>query len=195
MLCNHGPRKLTDGTLEWEEEDGLVYYKGKLYVPADKDVQTKLVKIHHDSLTAGHPGRNETLEAVTCLYWWPGMSSFIAKYVAGCETCQQMKPAAHPTAPLQLHDVPEGPWQMIRVDLITGLPKSKGFDVIAVYVDHYTKQCHAIPVKGTIDAAGIADLHVCKIFRLHGIPRRIISDRGPQFAARITRALYKRLGI
>ena len=62
-------------------------------------------------------------------------------------------------------------------------------------VDHYTKQIHLFPVTSQITADGVASIYFEQIFPLHGIPKQIISDRGPQFAARSMRALYKRLGI
>ena len=194
-LKSKGPRKLTNGTLEWENVNGLLYYKGKLYIPDDSDLRSEIVKSCHDAPAAGHPGRNATLELVSRNYWWPRMGPFIERYVLGCDQCQRMKPAAHPRPVLHPQPVPDGPWQFIGVDLITQLPKSRGFDSIAVYVDHYSDQCHLIPCTTKITAEGIADLHYREIFRLHGVPRKIVSDRGPQFAARFMQALYKRLGI
>jgi hypothetical protein len=123
------------------------------------------------------------------------MTAFVNKYVEGCDTCQRYKPARHPRAILQPHDVPNGPWQTIGVDLITGLPQVGKYDAIVVYIDHYSKQVHAIPTTSGIDAEGIADIHYREIFRLHGIPNKIVSDRGPQFAARLMHALYQKLGI
>jgi hypothetical protein len=123
------------------------------------------------------------------------MTTFVNKYVAGCDTCQRHKPARHPRSVLQPHEVPEGPWQTIGVDLITGLPKIGEYDAIVVYIDHYSKQVHALPTTAEVDAEGIADIHYREIFRLHGIPAKIVSDRGPQFAARLTKALYHKLGI
>jgi hypothetical protein len=75
-----------------------------------------------------------------------------------------MKPTPHPRATLQPHDVPEGPWQVVGVDLITGLPKSNGYDAILTYVDLYSKQVHVIPTHTTVDANGIADIHYREIF-------------------------------
>ena len=62
-------------------------------------------------------------------------------------------------------------------------------------VDHYTKQIHLFPVTSQITADGVASIYFDHVFPLHRIPQKIISDRGPQFAARSMRALYKRLGI
>lgn len=123
------------------------------------------------------------------------MAAFVDKYVSGCDTCQRCKPARHPRAILQPHDVPEGPWQTIGVDLITGLPPIAGYDAIAVYIDHYSKQVHVLPTTSDVDAEGMADIHYREIFRLHGVPTKIVSDRGPQFAARLMKALYAKLGI
>jgi Integrase zinc binding domain/Integrase core domain len=146
-------------------------------------------------MTTGHPGRRGTLELVSRLYWWPGITTFVNKYVAGCEHCQRYKPARHPHATLQPHEVPAGPWQTVEVDLITGLPLVDGYDAIVVYIDHYSKQVHAIPTTSEVDADGVAEIHYREIFRLHRIPTKIVSDRGPQFAARLMHALYQRLDI
>jgi transposase InsO family protein len=123
------------------------------------------------------------------------MTTFVNKYVTGCDTCQRCKPACHPRSTLQPHDVPEGPWQTVGVDLVTGLPQVGRYDAIAVYIDHYSKQVHVIPTTSDIDAEGIADIHYKEIFCLHGIPTKIVSDRGPQFAAQLMKALYQKLGI
>jgi hypothetical protein len=84
---------------------------------------------------------------------------------------------------------------MVGVDLITGLPPVEGYDAIVVYIDHYSKQVHALPTTSEVDADSIADIHYCEIFCLHGIPTKIVSDRGPQFAARLMKTLYQKLGI
>ena len=123
------------------------------------------------------------------------MAAFVENYVLGCDICQRYKHARHPRATLQPQEVLSQPWKNIGVDLITQLPRSNGLDSIAVYVDHLTDQTHLVPCDSTLSAEGAAELHYKDIFRLHGMPRKVFSDRGPQFAARFMRALYKRLGI
>jgi len=139
LLRQHAPRPLTDTLHDWEEREELVFYKGQIYVPKDPSLRKQVVSQCHNTLPAGHPGQRGTLELVSRLYWWPGMTVFVNKYVAGCDACQRSKPARHPRSVLQPHEVPEGPWQTVGVDLITGLPKIKGYDAIAVYIDHYSK--------------------------------------------------------
>jgi hypothetical protein len=135
------------------------------------------------------------MEEVHCYYWWPNMDWFVRKYVSGCETCAQGKPAQHPKGPLQPLEVPKYPWQIVRVDLVGPLPLSDGFDMIITYVDLLTKQAHFLPCNSTITAEGIANMHIKRIFPLHGTPEKFISDRRLQFAACMMLELYQQLGI
>lgn len=195
LLKERGPQQLTNNLTDWEARDGLAFYRGRIYIPRVPDLRKQIVRLCHDSLLTGHPGQRATLELVSRLYWWPGMTAFVNKYVAGCDTCQRCKPTRHPRSTLQPHDVPDGPWQTVGVDLVTGLPQVKGYDAVVVYIDHYSKQVHVLPTTSDVDADGIADIHYREVFRLHGIPTKIVSDRGPQFAARLMKALYQKLGI
>ena len=178
------PKALTDGTAMWEEDDGFIYYKGKLYVPNDRSLRKDTVKSCHDSIIARHPGKNGAIELVSHYYWWPCMAGFISAYVEGCDKCQRYRKDIHPKAQIQPQEILEGPWQLVDVDLIGPLPLSKGKDMILNIVDHYTKQIHLFPVTSQITADSVASIYFEQVFLLHGIPKKIISDRGPQFAAR-----------
>jgi hypothetical protein len=123
------------------------------------------------------------------------MSLFISKNVAGCDACQWQKAGLQLEAPTEPLNVSEGPWQVVRVDLVTGLPESNGFDTICTIVDHYTHVVHAVPCKLTIGAEGVAEIYVREVFQLHGIPEQLVTDRGPQFAAPIMREFLRLLGI
>ena len=113
------------------------------------------------------------------------MAHMITKYVAGCERCQRYKTTPHPRDTLHPHEVPEGPWEVVGTDLVTGLPLCNGYDAIAMYIDHYSKQVHVLPTTTEVDTEEIADLHYQEIFRLHRVPKKIVSDRGPQYAVHI----------
>jgi hypothetical protein len=195
VLRKKGPCRLVNNLLEWEELNELLYYEGKLYIPNNKELRAEIIKTCHDTLTTGHPGKHGTLELVLRHYWWPKMGASVEQYVLGCNKCQRYKLAQHPNATLQPHETPAALWEHVGVDFITQLPGSNGFNSICVYVDHYSDQCHLVPCKSNLTAEGAANIHYSDVFCLHGIPKKIFSDRGPQFAARFMRALYKRLGI
>lgn len=97
------------------------------------------------------------------------MHAFVNRYVQGCEQYQHFKPIPHPKPDMLPIAVPEGPWQIISTDLITGLPPSKGIDgnmytAIVTYVDLYSKQAHFALITDKVDANGIADLHIRDVF-------------------------------
>ena len=118
----------------WRTQDGL-----KLPVPPDPELFREIMKEWHDQATAGHLGRDETVRKVTDRYHWPGARKWIEAYIKGCATCQQNKNLTHRTrTPLYHITVPPEaqPFEQIAMDLITGLPKSEGYDAILTIVDH-----------------------------------------------------------
>ena len=123
------------------------------------------------------------------------MTAFVASYVKGCDRCQRYWQNYHPTAPILPQEVPKGPWQTIRVDMIISLLESKGKNTILTVVDHYIKQVHLYPMTDGLTALGVADIYFHNVFPLHGIPKKIVSDWGPQFASRIMCSILRHLGI
>lgn len=190
-------KALVNRANDWEETaEGLVVWKHRLYVPKDDRLRADILKAHHDAPTAGHPGRYKMQELITRNYWWPGISRDCRLYVDGCDACQRNRPHRTPlAAPLNPNAVPKAPWEVVSVDLIGELPESQGYNAICVFVDRFSKQIHLAPVSTTITSPGMAKLYRDQIFRLHGIPRKFIHDRGPQFESRFMRDLYKLLGI
>ena len=146
--------------------------------------------MYHDSIAVGHPGRWKTYVLVSDNFWWPGMSTFIKEYVTGCAKCQNTKNVTHPTrVSLVPNEIPEGPWQMVTMDFIMDLPQSGPYDSIHITVDRSTKGVVYTLCTKTIDAEGTADLYMKNVWKRYGMPRKIISDRGPLFAARFTKEL------
>ena len=94
---------------EWSEANGLVYYRGKIYVPPTGDIRRKIVSLNHDTKLAGHPGRWKTLELVSRNYWWPQMSRYIGQYTSACDLCLRTKIIRQPPTghldPLPVPDI------------------------------------------------------------------------------------------
>jgi len=103
--------------------------------------------------------------------------------------------AEMPAGKLRPNQVPEKPWQHILVDFITKLPMSKGYDSILVVCDRFSKMSHFVATTEKTTAEGLARLFRDNVWKLHRLLESVISDRGPQFAAGLTRKLNKMLGI
>ena len=100
-----------------------------------------------------------------------------------------------PTGLLQPLSVLGWKWEEVSIDFIVGLPPTyKNFDSLWVIMDRLTKSAHFIPVRTNYRSHEYAELYFSHIVCLHGVPRTIVSDRGPQFTARFLEHLHKMLG-
>jgi hypothetical protein len=151
----------------------------------------------HDTAYSIHPGSTKMYYDLKERFWWYGMKRSVAEYVAICDTCQRVK-AEHqrPAGLLQPLKIPEWKWEEITMDFIVGLPRTqKGYNSIWVVVDRLTKVAHFIPVNTTYSGARLADLYISRIVCLHGVPKKIISDRGSQFTSRFWEQLHDSLDM
>ena len=182
--------KRKDG-LTWEE-DKVVYMEGRIYVPNNKDLKEEILREHHDLADVGHPEQHRMQELIKRTYWWPGLKEDIKKYVQECVKCQQNK-VQHQRKAGELHplEIPEGPWQDISIDMIGPLPKSNGMDAIVVIIDQFTKIIRLKATTTSISSEGITKIYRDEIWKIHGVPKTILSDRGPQFALKFMEDLTK----
>ena len=184
---------------DWSDDDGILLYKNRVYVPPDNQLYRDIVKMHHDAPIMGHPGVQKTYDLVKREYMWPGMRKFIVQYVKGCAACQTSKVNTHPIKPGLIpiqHSGDTRPFRTITMDYITDLPESDGFNAIQVVVDHdVSKAAVFSPCTKNITAEGAMDILQRDVYRRFGLPAKVISDRGPQFISKAFKELHNSLGI
>ena len=81
------------------------------------------------------------------------------------------------------------------MDFITDLPPSNSFDSILVVVDRLTKMAHFIPCKKTSSSEDTTRFFLNNVYRYHGLPDDIVSDRGTQFVSKFWRSLFEILKV
>ena len=190
-LCD---KAVEDGALEGcitvyvTYKDGMLFRKGKVWIPGDPLLgNMKLtMESEHDSRVAGHMGMDKTMELVNRNFYWPEMAKDIEDYVRSCEDCQRNKAFRHKRhGALHPFELSYAPWDAISMDFITQLPKSDGCSTVWVIVDRFIKMAHFVPMKdGQKTAEGCAKLFLENIWKLHGLPCSIISDRDPVFTSK-----------
>jgi hypothetical protein len=156
-------------------------------------MKESILREAHDSAYSIHPGSTKMYKDLKTRYWWNGMKRDVAEYVAQCDTYQRVK-AEHqrPAGLLQPLNIPEWKWEEIGMDFIVGLPRTQaGYDSIWVIVDRLTKVAHFIPIKTTYSGAKLAELYMSRIMCLHGVPKKIVSDRGSQFTSKFWEKIHK----
>nr|ABB47095.2 retrotransposon protein, putative, Ty3-gypsy subclass [Oryza sativa Japonica Group] len=179
-----------------EDEHGTLWNRNRVCVPDVRELKQLILQEAHESPYSIHPGSTKMYLDLKEKYWWVSMKREIAEFVALCDVCQRVK-AEHqrPAGLLQPLQVPEWKWDEIGMDFITGLPKTQGgYDSIWVVVDRLTKVARFIPVKTTYGGNKLAELYFARIVSLHGVPKKIVSDRGSQFTSHFWKKLQEELG-
>ena len=138
----------------------------------------------------------KTRELIQQNYYWPGMIWDINKYVDGCPICPKVKPVRDkPIGELKPTEIPKQPWDIIAVDFVRELPESAGKNCIMNVIDRHSKLLYSGACNTKISAEGAAKLFLETAWQYEGLPRQVISDRGPQFAAAFTKELNRLLRI
>ena len=183
-------------------KDKLLYYRTDEYEPwrlclPDIPYRKKVIHENHDLAIAGHPGFIQTYAKIARLYYWPGMSADIRRHTKECDSCQRTKPSTQkPSGELQPLPIPARPWQSIGMDYLGPLPVSmNGHDMVLIVVDRLTKMAHFIPTTSNVTSKQTAELFLQYVFRYHGLPENIVSDRDPKFTSRFWKNLTKALGV
>ncbi|KAM9970329.1 hypothetical protein ACTFIR_002184 [Dictyostelium discoideum] len=173
-------------------EDGF-----KKLIIVDKETIHTVIREYHDTKYSGHHALDITYNNIRQDYYFKEMFSIIKRYIKSCATCQ-LNINRKDNGILQSLEIPFEVWRDISIDFLS-LPKTtyalNGFtvevDQVCVIVCRLSKMVHIVPCHKTIDAQHTAQLLLNHVFRLHGYPRTIVSDRDPRFLSDIWRRWAK----
>ncbi|KAE8970943.1 hypothetical protein PR001_g27051, partial [Phytophthora rubi] len=167
----------------------------RVVIPADYDLRACLVHEYNDAPAGGHLGREKTFAALSRDFFWPRMYKWIRKWVHSREICQRVKPASSKQAPLRPLPIATSAWRSVNMDFIFGLPRdAEGRTGVLVFVDCFSKMVHLAPVAAEVTADESAELFLDLVFRHHGLPESIVSDRDPRFTSAFWTRLFALLG-
>ena len=120
------------------------------------------------------------------------MNQDIRNFVAKCDVCQCNKgETVKSPGILQLLPIPPAIWKDISMDFIIGLPKSGNKSVIMVVVDFLSKYVHFCALQHPFTTSIVAQIFMDQVFKLHGMPHSIVSDRDPNFTSNFLQELFK----
>jgi hypothetical protein len=181
---------------KYQIKHDMIYMDKRIYVPNSATIKTQILSESHDCPLSGHVGVTKTTELVTRRFFWPGMHKEIKQYVTSCLPCQTNKHSNQvPMGLLQPLPIPQKKWEVVTMDLITQLPKTRnGNDAIVVFVDKLTKHVHFAATTTTVTAVELAKIFYREVVRHHGIPSSIVSDRDARFTSNFWRSLWQLTG-
>jgi hypothetical protein len=149
----------------------------------------------HSSSIVGHSGFQKTYARAHCSFFWEGMKKDILTFVTECDIFQCNKGETVKT-PRALHPlpIPTSIWTDISMDFIVGLPREGNKSVIMVVVDRLSKYAHFCALPHPFTPTMVAQVFIDHIFKLHGMPTSIVSDRDPTFTNTFWKELFKLQG-
>lgn len=137
-----------------------------------------------DSPSGGNSGQEAMWERISQVFYWPHVKHEIVEYVSACDLCQRVKTCNHlPNGLLEPLPIPVQIWEDISLDFVEGLPKSAEKDCIMVVADRLTKVGHFIPLSHPFSATTIAQAFLDNVYKLHGMPSTMVSDREKLFTS------------
>jgi hypothetical protein len=195
-----------DDYSNFELRDGLVFFKTEgsvlLAIP---DVKIEGRSIREAVICQGHSllahlGGHKTLTYLRDQVWWKTIVKDVTDYCKSCSVCATSKSSTEkPRGLLKTMPVPSHPWQYIGIDFVGPLPESSNrngtYDTICVIIDILTAMVHLVPTRQTYKAADIAEVIFDCVYKLHGLPERIISDRDSLFTSHFWKRLNALAGI
>lgn len=154
-------------------------------------MKSRVFKTFHDLSMVGHPGYFKTYRQIRERFTLKGLKFDVRE----CLVCQQNKhDHTYPARLLQPLPILDWKWECLSMGFITSLAKAQGRDCIYVVVDQLTKYAHFFSIAATYSTTQVAKLFFCEVFRLHGLPQSIVSDKGSRFMSHFWQELFRLCG-
>nr|GEW94107.1 reverse transcriptase [Tanacetum cinerariifolium] len=152
--------------------------EGEVVVGNDPELRKELVQHFHDEAIGGHSGAHVTMKNLGSLFYCKGLKKMVKQMIRDCNVCQRQKLdlSAYPGL-IQPLSIPERIWKEISMNFIKKLPTSHGKSVILVVVDRLRKYAHFIPLTHPFTASQVAQVLLDQVYKMHGLPESIVSDR------------------
>ena len=192
----HVQQGLAYGLWTIDDQGLLRNFEGKVVVPNEEGLRIKLILEAHEPPFCGHLGTRRTLRRLEQHWTWSNMAQDVEQVVRSCDICQRDVPRGEKfKAPLQTI-VATRPWEVVTVDFLSGLtPSNPGkWEGCIVTCDRFTRMIHVKECSTHPTAEEAAKLFIYLVISRHGMPERIISDRGTQFESVLWTEVITRLG-
>nr|GEU31245.1 hypothetical protein [Tanacetum cinerariifolium] len=146
--------------------DGILKRKEKVVVGNDLELRKELVQHFHNEAIGGHSGAHVTMKNLGSLFYWKGLKKMVKQMIRDCN---------------------------ISMDFIEKLPTSHGKSMILVVVDRLSKYAHFIPLTHPFTASQVTQVFLNQVYKLHGLPESIVSDKDKVFISNFWKALFAEL--
>ena len=175
----------------WQDAQGHTVYQ----LIAPEKIKKTVFENLHSHLTAGHLGRDRTLDSIKRRFYWPRVREDIERWIKSCDTCAKVKPGpGRCKAALKQFKV-NAIMQCVAVDIFGPLPISEnGNQYIIVLGQYFSKWVEAWAVPNHT-AQTVADKLVVEFFIRYGCPQQIHTDQGREFQPDLFKILCRKFGI
>jgi hypothetical protein len=185
---------------EWTKDSriearvGYFWRLDRLCIPRKSELRLGAITELHESSLAIHKGVASTLAKALDRFWWEQIRQDVKDFCERCVVCRRAKIQPQMAATLHPTHVPPKPWHAVGLDYLTHLPKSNSFNNVVIVVDLLTRMAHFLPCTETVTVEETAILFLQGVYRLHGLPCVLVSDRDPKVVSGFWQTLWRRLG-
>ena len=158
------------------------------YIP--ESLREELFRLFHNT---SHPSGKVTDRLLRQQYVWPNMSRDVAKWCKNCVACQAAKVSRHNKPVPSQFIAPDSRFEHVHIDIVGPLPVYEGYQYLLTMVDRYSRWPEAIPMRN-ITARTVAHAFYTNWAARYGAPKRVTTDQGAQFEARLFRELLDFIG-